>query len=137
MLCGAEWLKDPSLRLPQPLARGLVAREGVSWNTFVGVTRKDLASPRLAGGGGRGFSSGRGGLVDPILATVGLVQGELLLPRLRIPEQPGHRFRKHLGTDSGRTWALIRSPGHAFRSTWAPISVSWALGGAGSGPRGS
>jgi acyl-coenzyme A synthetase/AMP-(fatty) acid ligase len=37
-----------------------------------------------------------------------------------VPLTPGHRFRWHLGTDSGR-------PGHRFRSTWAPIPVTWAV----------
>jgi hypothetical protein len=48
-----------------------------------------------------------------------VLTGHALL-KLRIADAPGHRFRKHLGTDSG---AL----GHRFRSTWAPIPDTWAL----------
>ncbi|MEO6420829.1 MAG: hypothetical protein ABIP39_15560 [Polyangiaceae bacterium] len=51
---------------------------------------------------------------------------------VRIPAAPGHSFRRHLGTDSGLTWALIPehlgtdsgdlgthsgAPGHSFRGT--------------------
>jgi hypothetical protein len=48
---------------------------------------------------------------------------------VRIPDALGRAFRRHLGTDSGRTWAAIpehlgsRSGalGHGFRGTWAAV----------------
>src|SRR5690606_20120198 len=70
---------------------------------------------------------------------------------LRIPAPLGHRFRKHLATDSGDTWAPVPAhlgtgsgpPGHRFRSTWAPIPAplghrfrrTWAPGADNGAPR--